>query len=179
MQKLTVSAPHMVKRQNQCFIIGSETLPEEIVNISNDLANKVTCDTSTTTIGGVPDVDSNGTKFSSINFADSDQSPLAFALQTFNTADTLANSNLDAFQDALNTYLATEAGLRSSGGSLAIKVPKFFLQFQMTRIQAAQGNPSDIPGMTVEHQLEKVLKNAAGEDQALLDEVNKLATTLQ
>jgi len=83
------------------------------------------------------------------------------------------------FQDELNTYLATEAGLRSVGGSLAIKVPKFFLQFQMARIQQAQGAVSDVPGQTVDHQLEKVLKNAAGEDQALLDEVNNLAVTLQ
>lgn len=104
---------------------------------------------------------------------------MAFALDQFATTSPLASNDLQQFQNKLNTYLATEAGLRSVGGSLAIKVPKFFLQFQMARIQQAQGVVSDVPGMTVDHQLEKVLKNAAGEDQALLDEVNNLAVTLQ
>jgi hypothetical protein len=171
--------PQFSKRQNPCFVIGSETLPAEVADSANSLANTVTCDTSQTTIDGVPDVSSGGVAFSSINFANSDQSPLAFALDQFATTSPLAGNDLQQFQDELNTYLATEAGLRSVGGSLAIKVPKFFLQFQMARIQQAQGAVSDVPGQTVDHQLEKVLKNAAGEDQALLDEVNNLAVTLQ
>lgn len=167
-------APRFHKRQNPCFIVGDVSLPDETTSLSASLANTVTCDTSQTTIGQVPDVSSGGVSFSSINFANSDKSPLAFALDTFST-----NSDLDLLQDQLNVYLATEAGIRSIGGNLAIKVPKFFIQFQMTRIQRAQDVQSDIPGMNVEHQLEKVLKNAAGEDQALLDQVNNLAISLE
>lgn len=122
---------------------------------------------------------SGSVSFSSINFAESGQSPLEFALSQFATTEPLADNDLQLFQDEANTYLATEAGLRSVGGSLAIKVPKFFLQFQIARIQQAQGVQSDVPGLTVEHQLEKVLKNAAGEDQGLLDEVSNLAVTLE
>lgn len=75
-------------------------------------------------------------------------------------------------------YLATEAGIRSVGGSLAIKVPKFFLEFQVSRIQTAQGNAPTNPALTVEHLLAKVLKNAAGESKALQDQVSALAKVL-
>ncbi|KAF5569872.1 hypothetical protein FPHYL_1669 [Fusarium phyllophilum] len=173
-----LAAPHLLKRQNPCFVTGSEALPNEVSTQATNLASVITCDNSKTTIDGVPDVSSGGVTFSSINFAESGQSPLAFALDKFATTSPLANNNLDTFQNELNVYLATEAGIRSTGGNLAIKVPKFFLQFQMARIQQAQGAVSDIPGQTVDHQLEKVLKNAAGEDQALLDQVNELAVNL-
>lgn len=78
----------------------------------------------------------------------------------------------------LNVYLATEAGLRSVGGSLAIKVPKFFLEFQVSRIATAQGNPPAAAGLQVDHLRDKVTKNAAGESKALLDQVVALATQL-
>ena len=77
----------------------------------------------------------------------------------------------------MNTYLATEAGLRSVSGSLAIKVPKFFIQFQIARVNNATGVAVDEAG-TVEHQLGKVVKNAAGESQGLIDQVNTLAGQL-
>lgn len=168
----------MAKRQNPCFIVGSEALPEEVSSGAAGLASAVTCDTSRTTIDGVPDVISNGISFSSVNFAESGQSPLTFALDKFATSSPLANNDVNKFQNELNVYLATEAGIRAAGGNLAIKVPKFFLQFQIARIQQAQGAVSNIPGMTVDHQLEKVLKNAAGEDKSLLDQVNELAVNL-
>lgn len=168
----------MAKRQNPCFIVGSEALPEEVSSGAAGLASAVTCDTSRTTIDGVPDVISNGISFSSVNFAESGQSPLTFALDKFATSSPLANNDVNKFQNELNVYLATEAGIRAAGGNLAIKVPKFFLQFQIARIQQAQGAVSNIPGMTVDHQLEKVLKNAAGEDKSLLDQVNELAINL-
>ncbi|KAM0307856.1 hypothetical protein HYE67_000462 [Fusarium culmorum] len=173
-----LAAPHLAKRQNPCFIVGSEALPEEVSSGAAGLASAVTCDTSRTTIDGVPDVISNGVSFSSVNFAESGQSPLTFALDKFATSSPLANNDVNKFQNELNVYLATEAGIRAAGGNLAIKVPKFFLQFQIARIQQAQGAVSNIPGMTVDHQLEKVLKNAAGEDKALLDQVNELAVNL-
>lgn len=116
--------------------------------------------------------------FSDIDFTKSDESPLSFAFNTFNTADVVADSNLDAFQAALDIYLATEAGIRSVGGNLAIKAPKFFLQYQITRINAARGTPSDVPGFDVDSQLEKVLENAGREDPALLDQIRALATAL-
>lgn len=64
------------------------------------------------------------------------------------------------------------------GGNLAIKVPKFFLEFQVSRIQTGQGNPPTAAGLQVDHLRDKVLKNAAGESQDLLDQVTQLATVL-
>lgn len=167
-------------RQNQaCFVIGSTALPQEVADVADDLADTVTCSSTATTIAGVPDVTSGSTTFSSIDFSQSDQSPLEFALSNFATEDPVANSDLEFFQDALNVYLATEAGIRSVGGSLAIKVPKFFLEMQVSRIETAQGNPPTAAGLQVDHLRDKVLKNGAGEDQALLDQVATLATQLQ
>lgn len=126
----------------------------------------------------MPDVTSGNVSFSNIDFSQSADTPLQFALNTFATADPVASSDLQAFQDQLNVYLATEAGLRSVGGSLAIKVPKFFLAMQVSRIQTAQGNPPTAAGQQVDHLRDKVTKNAAGEDKALLDQVTQLATVL-
>lgn len=69
-------------------------------------------------------------------------------------------------------------GIRSVGGDLAIKVPKFFLQMQVSRIQTAQGNPPAAAGAQVDHLRDKVTKNAAGESRALLDQVVALADVL-
>lgn len=62
---------------------------------------------------------------------------------------------------------------------MAIKVPKFFLAFQVARIKTAQGVAITDAGQTVDHLLGKVLKNAAGESKASLAKVSKLATTLK
>ncbi|KAI1343148.1 hypothetical protein F5Y15DRAFT_278531 [Xylariaceae sp. FL0016] len=161
-----------------CFLIGSETLPEETADSADALAATVTCSSSATTIDGVPDVTSGATTFSDIDFSQSDQTPLAFALSQFATADPLADTDLQTFQDSLNVYVATEAGIRSVAGDLSIKVPKFFLEMQVSRIQTAQGNAPTEAGLQVDHLLGKVLTNAAGEDQDLLDQVSQLAATL-
>ena len=142
------------------------------------IQNSITCDTSKTTIGNVPDVSSGGVSFSSINFASSSQTPLGFALSKFATASPLASTDLATMQNQLNDYLATEAGIRSTGGNLAIKVPKFFLQFQIARVQTAQGVKITDAAGTVDHQLQKVLKNAAGEKLDLLDQVTALSKVL-
>lgn len=169
----------LLARQSACFVVGKTALPAEVADAIPSLASAVTCDTSTTTISGVPDVVSNGVTFSSINFSKSKLTPLGFALSKFATASPLASSDLAKLQDQLNVYLATEAGVRSVGGSLAVKIPKFFLQFQMARINAAKGTPSSVPGQDVQHQLTKVLNNAAGESQTLRDQVSALATQLK
>ncbi|KAI1141661.1 hypothetical protein F5Y05DRAFT_269235 [Hypoxylon sp. FL0543] len=161
-----------------CFVIGSQTLPQETADIAAALASTVTCDKSATTIADVPDVTSGSTTFSSIDFSQSSQTPLQFALSQFATADPLADTDLQTFQDMLNVYQATEAGIRSVGGSLAIKVPKFFLEMQVSRIQTAQGNPPLAAGLQVDHLRDKVLKNAPKEAQSLLDQVTLLATQL-
>jgi hypothetical protein len=153
-------------------------LPAEVTDTVTAIQDAITCSTSKTTISGVPDVTSGGVTFSSINFATSKQTALQFALSEFATTEPLANNDLATFQNQLNTYLATEAGIRSVGGSLAIKVPKFFLEFQVSRIQTAQGNAPTDPGLTVEHLLGKVTKNAAGESQTLLNQVTALASQL-
>ncbi|KAI1760644.1 hypothetical protein GGR53DRAFT_74295 [Hypoxylon sp. FL1150] len=173
-------APVVYMRQSSsaCFLIGDETLPAETADIAADLASTVTCSTTDTTIANVPDVTSGSTTYSSIDFSQSSQSALTFALAKFATASPLADSDLATFQDMLNVYQATEAGIRSVGGSLAIKVPKFFLEMQVSRIQEAQGNPPTAAGLQVDHLRDKVLKNAPSESQTLLDQVTKLATQL-
>ncbi|KAL2172325.1 hypothetical protein VTG60DRAFT_6164 [Thermothelomyces hinnuleus] len=170
----------VVERQanGACFVIGNQVLPKETSDIAAQLRNRVTCETSRTTIAGVPDVSSGGVTFSSINFATSSKTPLEFALERFATPTPLRNADLATFQRQLDVYLATEAGIRSVGGSLAIKVPKFFLQFQVSRIQTAQGNPPTAPGAQVDHLLDKVLKNSPRESQALRDQVTALAKVL-
>lgn len=175
------ASPLLINRQaaqNPCFVVGSDTLPQEVIDTDNAIASRVTCSTTATTIGTVPDVTSGVVSFSSINFADSTDTPLQFALNNFATANPLANSDLATFTAQQDVYEATEAGLRSTGGSLAIKVPKFFLSFQIARIKTAQGTTITDPGQTVEHLLGKVTKNAAGESQDLLDQVTALSTQL-
>lgn len=162
-----------------CFVIGNTALPAEVADSVTAIQDAVTCDNSATTISNVPDVSSGGATFSAIDFSKSSQTPLDFALSKFATAEPLADTDLQTFQDNLNVYLATEAGLRSVGGDLAIKVPKFFLEMQVSRIQTAQGNPPAAAGQQVDHLSDKVTKNAAGEDQALLDQVVALAAQLQ
>lgn len=175
-----VAAPTPADKRQQaaCFLIGSETLPAETADVAAAIQGSITCGTAKT-IGNVPDVSSNGISFSAINFVTSSSTPLQFALDTFATASPLASTNLRTFETDLNLYLATEAGIRSEAGNLAIKVPKFFLAFQVARIKTAQGIAITDPGQTVEHLLEKVTKNAAGESKALLDQVVALSTRLR
>ncbi|KAF0319203.1 hypothetical protein K4K61_006864 [Colletotrichum sp. SAR11_59] len=171
-----MAAPQLAPRQNACFIVGNTVLPQEVSDAVTSLQNKVTCDTSKKTLSGVPDVSAGSVKFSSINFADAKgQTPLAFALDKFATTEPLASNDLATFQNQLDAYVATEAGIRSVGGSLAIKVPKFFLSMQVQRIATAQGNPPTAAGQQVDHLRDKVLKNAPKEDKALLDQVTALA----
>ncbi|KAL1796328.1 hypothetical protein ACET3X_004868 [Alternaria dauci] len=177
---LAIAAPtaKITPRQgNACFIIGNEVLPEETADVVNQIQAAVTCDPNATTLENVPDVTSGSQTFSKIDFSTSGQTPLEFATTTFTTAVPLADSNLEAFQDALNVYLATEAGLRSSGGNFGlIKAPKFFLEMQISRINTARGQPPTEAGLQIDHLKDKVTENAVREDQAILDQVAQLAT---
>ena len=111
---------------------------------------------------------SSGVSFSSIDFRKSNLSPLGFSLATFTSTDPAV------IQNQLNTYLAVEAGARSLGGSQAnaflaqVKLPKFVMQFQMARVNEAAGVAVGAAG-TVEHQLQKVQKNAGKASKADLD----------
>ncbi|KAE9373268.1 hypothetical protein N431DRAFT_373585 [Stipitochalara longipes BDJ] len=181
--RVAVSAPfnehsNAHKRANACFIVGTTALPAEVSDTATAIQNNVTCNLAKTTIGKAPDVTSGGISFSSIDFSQSTLTPLNFALTTFATTDPLASSDLDTFTNQLNTYLATEVALRSIGGSLAIKDPKFFLAFQIARIKTAQGIAIIDAGQTVEHLLGKVINNAGKEDQATKDKVTALSTVL-
>jgi hypothetical protein len=131
------TAPTLESRQNACFVVGKEALPKEVQDSVKSIQSSVTCG-SGTTIDKVPDVTSGSATFSKIDFSKSSSSPLQFALDTFATPADPAKADLAALQDQLNVYLATEAGLRSVGGNLAIKVPKFFLAMQVSRVQTAQ-----------------------------------------
>lgn len=176
---LGAATPIIATRQaNACFVVGTTALPAEVADVAASLQNTITCSATAKTLSNVPDVTSGSISFSSIDFSKSSSSPLAFALSEFATANPLASTDLQQFQDSLNVYLATEAGIRSAGGNLAIKVPKFFLQMQVSRIQTAQGNPPAAAGQQVDHLRDKVTKNAAGEDKALLDQVVALAAQL-
>jgi hypothetical protein len=175
----TALPQHIGNRQTSaCFVVGNTALPAEVADVVTSIQNDVTCSNTVKTISNVPDVTSGAVSFSSIDFSKSDQTPLEFALSQFATANPLAGTDLQTFQDSLNVYLATEAGIRSAGGSLAIKVPKFFLEMQVSRIQTAQGNPPTAAGLQVDHLRDKVTKNAAGESKALLDQVVALAAQL-
>jgi hypothetical protein len=143
-----------------------------------NIQGRITCNAAQKTLSNVPDVSSGGVSFSSVNFATSSQTALQFSLSKFATKSPLASNDLAAFEKQLDVYLATEAGIRSVGGNLAIKVPKFFLEFQISRIQTAQGNPPAAAGLQVDHLLGKVLKNAPGESKALLDQVTALSKVL-
>ncbi|KAK3985884.1 hypothetical protein QBC44DRAFT_249416 [Cladorrhinum sp. PSN332] len=175
-----IASTELAARQNPsaCFVIGNTALPAEVVTHVNQLRPRITCNNNRRTISNVPDVSSGGVSFSSINFATSGQTPLAFALSKFATPTPLRNANLAAFQRQLDVYLATEAGIRSVGGNVApIKIPKFFLQMQVSRIQTAQGRPPTAAGLQIDHLRDKVLKNAPREAQALLNQVTALART--
>ncbi|KAI1816542.1 hypothetical protein GGS20DRAFT_214164 [Poronia punctata] len=163
-----------------CFVIGPSETETETAETVTALARIVTCSHEIKTIAGVPDVQSGSLSFSSIDFSSSsssDKSPLRYALSTFaTTADPLASSDLSYFQDALNAYLATEAGVRSvENGSLDIEVPRLFLQMQVSRIRTAQGDRPFEPELQVDRLRDEILESAAGEDQVLLDQVMGLA----
>ncbi|KAF1957784.1 hypothetical protein CC80DRAFT_491149 [Byssothecium circinans] len=166
------------RQAKACFVVGNTALPQEVADTVTAVQSAITCDATKKTISGVPDVTSGSTSFSSVDFSQSDSTPLQFALDTFATESPLADTDLATFQDQLNVYLATEAGIRSTGGDLDIKVPKFFLEMQVSRIQTAQGNPPTAAGLQVDHLRDKVTKNAAGESKALLDQVTALAKEL-
>ncbi|KAJ4363649.1 hypothetical protein N0V83_009945 [Neocucurbitaria cava] len=176
---LTLSSAYAITpRQSACFVVGTTALPAEVADVVTSLGSSITCSATVKTLSNVPDVTSGAVSFSSIDFSQSTQTPLQFALSQFATADPLASTDLQTFQDSLNVYLATEAGIRSVGGSLAIKVPKFFLEMQVSRIETAQGNAPSEAALQVDHLRDKVTKNAAGESQALLDQVVALAAQL-
>ncbi|TLS27102.1 hypothetical protein PpBr36_05093 [Pyricularia pennisetigena] len=160
-----------------CFVVGKTALPKEVSDAAASIGPKVTCNAAVKTLNGVPDVTEGTTSFSKINFANSNLSPLAFALETFKTATPLASTDLKKFQAEVDVYTATEAGIRSVGGNFAtIKIPKFFLAMQISRIQTAQGNPPKNAAQDIDHLRDKVLKNAPRESKALLDQVRELAT---
>ena len=167
------------RQANACFVIGKETLPKEVSDTVASIQSSVTCSSTVKTLSDVPDTTSGIVSFSQIDFSKSDQTPLEFALQTFATADPVKDTDLEVFQAGLDVYLATEAGIRSVKGNFgSIKIPKFFLEMQVSRIQTAQGNPPTAPGLQVDHLRDKVLTNAKGENQALLDQVTELAKVL-
>ncbi|KAF9558777.1 hypothetical protein CPC08DRAFT_709362 [Agrocybe pediades] len=159
-----------------CFLTGKTALPAEVANGIPALAKAVTCK-SGNSVAGVPNVSSGGIDFKTIDFQQSTKSPLGFALATFTTPANPANADLNKLQNQLNDYLAVEAGVRSNGGGSIlnkVKSAKFFLQFQIARVNAAKGVPVSA-GDTVEHQLEKVLKNAVGATASEIAQVNALA----
>jgi hypothetical protein len=173
---IAFSAP--LKRQSlPCFVTGNVPLATEVTNGLAAL-NSVTCNNKVQVAPGVPDVISAAISFSSIDFQQSPLSPLGFALSKFSTPTDPFDADLDTFQNQLNVYLAVEAGVRSQPNSSALlgklKGPKFFLQFQISRIKTALGQTLGV-AETVDHQLGKVLKNAPGASADELAQVQALA----
>ncbi|KAG8810331.1 hypothetical protein FRC17_002974 [Serendipita sp. 399] len=169
------------KRATACFLTGTTALPAEVEAGIAALAKSVRCDTSKSSVAGVPLVSSGGISFATIDFQKSTKSPLGFALQTFSTPADPATADLTKLQNQLNDYLAVEAGLRSNGvgGSqlTRVKSVKFFLQFQIARVRTAKGERLSV-AETVEHQLGKVTKNAIRASQAEIAQVNALSKQL-
>ncbi|KAJ3739637.1 hypothetical protein DFH05DRAFT_1546327 [Lentinula detonsa] len=170
----------LIKRANPCFVTGSVALPAEVSDGLPALeAAPVTCNTAVEVAPGVPDLSSGGIDYSSIDFQKSSLSPLGFALQMFTTPEDPAGVDLTTLQNQLNNYLALEAGVRSQPDSSALlgrlKGPKFFLQFQIARVNAANGLQLDAAD-TVAHQLTKVTANAVGATSAELEQVTTLST---
>ncbi|CAE6501218.1 unnamed protein product [Rhizoctonia solani] len=174
---LVAAAPTVHRRQSACFLVGKNALPAEVSAGISALSSQVTCGSKTiANTGGVPDVTSGGISYSSIDFQSSSKSPVGFALDTFKTPTDPATADLATLQNQLNTYLAMEAGVRSTGSNILgkLKGTKFFLQFQIARVQTAQGAKLGVAD-TVDHQLGKVLKNAVGATQAEKDAVTALS----
>lgn len=157
---LVGAAPTVHRRQSACFLVGKIALPAEVASSIPALVSSVTCGSTTiANTGGVPDVVSGGISYSSIDFQSSSKSPVGFALAKFKTSTDPATADLTTLQNQLNTYLAMEAGVRSTGSSILgkLKGAKFFLQFQISRVRTAKGETLGVAD-TVEHQLGKVLK---------------------
>ncbi|KAB5591650.1 putative effector protein [Ceratobasidium theobromae] len=174
---LASALPMAHRRQSACFLVGNKALPAEVSSVVSSIAAQVTCGSKTiVNTGGVPDVISGGISYSDIDFQSSSKSPIGFALDTFITPTDPATADLETLQNQLNTYLAMEAGVRSTGSNILgrLKGAKFFLQFQIARVHTAQGAQLGVAD-TVEHQLGKVLKNAVGATQAEKDVVTALS----
>ncbi|KAG8684813.1 hypothetical protein FRC08_013470 [Ceratobasidium sp. 394] len=177
---LVGAVPTFHRRQTACFLVGTKALPAEVSDGIPALASSVTCgSTKIANTNGVPEVTSGGISYSSIDFQTSSKNPVGFALATFTTPADPATADLAKLQNELNVYLAMEAGVRSTGASILAKLKgaKFFIQFQIARVQTAQGAKLGIAD-TVEHQLGKVLKNAVGATQAEKDAVTALSKQL-
>ncbi|KAG8710211.1 hypothetical protein FRC09_000241 [Ceratobasidium sp. 395] len=177
---LVGAAPTVHRRQSACFLVGKNALPAEVSSGIPALVSSVTCGSTTIpNTNGVPDVISGGISYSSIDFQSSSKSPVGFALDAFKTPTDPATADLMKLQSQLNAYLAMEAGVRSTGSSILSKLKgaKFFIQFQIARVQTAQGAKLGVAD-TVEHQLGKVLKNAVGATQAEKDAVTALSKQL-
>ncbi|KAG8923532.1 hypothetical protein FRC00_006135 [Tulasnella sp. 408] len=177
---LVGAAPTVHRRQSACFLVGKNTLPAEVASGIPALVSSVTCGSTTiANTGGVPDVTSGGISYSSIDFQKSSKSPVGFALDTFKTPTDPATADLATLQNQLNTYLAMEAGVRSTGASILgrLKGAKFFIQFQIARVRTARGETLGVAD-SVDHQLGKVIKNAVGASQAEKDAVTALSKQL-
>jgi hypothetical protein len=174
-----INAPFFSSRQAApCFLVGNLPLPSDLENALERLAKTITCDFSTTTIGHVPDVSTPTSSFSDLDFASSSVTPLRFALENFATAKPLAASHMRIFEQRLDLYMATEAGIRSEGESLDIVVIRKFLELQIARIKAAQENVFADPTKSPAYLLGEVLRSVQGEDRRLLGEVMALGTQL-
>jgi len=176
-----LAAPLVSRAANPCFVTGKVALSAEVAVGIPALAKVITCNNAVQVGPGVPDVTSGGISFSTIDFQKSKSSPLGFALATFKTPADPKTANVAQLQNQLNDYLAFEAGVRSQAnqGKLLddLKGPKFFLQFQIARVNQAQGKKLSGAG-TVAHQLAKVLKNVPGASAAEKAQVQALSTVV-
>ncbi|KAJ7786151.1 hypothetical protein B0H16DRAFT_1489318 [Mycena metata] len=173
-----LSAPLWGRAATPCFVTGSVALPAEVSAGIPALEKAVTCNAKIQVATGVPDMISGGVAYSTIDFQKSSASPLGFALATFQTPADPATADLATLQNQLNDYLALEAGVRSQPGTSALlaklKGPKFFLQFQIARVQTANGVTLDAAD-TVAHQLTKVQANAVGATASELAQLTALS----
>lgn len=178
-RELKASPVFASRRWVPCFLIGNQALPDELEGPISGLADSITCDFSRITIGHVPDVSTSTRSFSEIDFRMSPTTPLRFALENFATRLPLSTSKLRVFEQRLDLYRATEAGIRSEGGSSEIVVVRKFLELQVARIKAAQQIEISDPKQSPEYLLGEVVRSIKGDDLRLLGEIMALGTQLK
>ncbi|KAH7132249.1 hypothetical protein B0J11DRAFT_220883 [Dendryphion nanum] len=162
-----------------CFLVGDVSLPAELDASVKRLVeeNVISCDFSRHTIGNVPDLSTSTQSFSEMNFADSASTPLRFAMARFATTVPIGSSSLRIFEQSLDVYLATEAGVRSEEGDARdVLVVRKYLEFQVARIKSARGIHIADPTQTSEYLLDSLSDMVQEHDLKALGEVVSLVS---
>lgn len=97
------ASPGLNARQaKSCYVIGDSPLPAIVSSTSSSIENLIKCSVDgSKTLQNVPDVLAGNQAFSTIDFTQGGKTPLQFSMDLFQTAEPLANSDLQAFKDGM------------------------------------------------------------------------------